>query len=119
LPKDYDIEIPDSPKINPRGLKVQKKQSVEKEFTHQSNAIEFRKKLINRLEYNGIKSRPNDNYTIFIFDWDDTFLCTSFLNQKTKNTNYKQFMDSLNNYLVEISAIVIKVLEKALNNGKV
>lgn len=83
------------------------------------HSINMRKKFINHLEYKGIKQKSSEHFTTFIYDWDDTLLCTSFLNKKSRNFNGRQSADKVVQYLENLQEVVCNVLEKSLRNGKV
>jgi len=79
----------------------------------------MRKKFINHLEYRGIKQKSSEHFTTFIYDWDDTLLCTSFLNKRSKNFNGRQNAEKVVQYLENLQEVVCNVLEKSLQNGRV
>ena len=68
---------------------------------HKKTLEEIRRNFLSRLTYNGIwltpALKPKPYETVIIFDWDDTILCTSFINptgvfnpnQKISNVVYK------------------------------
>lgn len=84
-----------------------------------TSTASMRKMWINHLEQKGIKQKSNEHYTTFIYDWDDTLLCTSFLNKKSKNFNGRQNTEKILNQLENLQEVVCNVLEKSLKNGKV
>lgn len=77
--------------------------------------MSYYNKLISKKIWNPTKKEKNVN-TIFIFDWDDTLMCTSYVmpiisTNKEKNNKYIQ--ENLSN----LDNTVVKFLSKAIDNG--
>lgn len=57
------------------------------QFLNMKGQDDFRINFLKKLSYSGVwvppASRPPQHQTVIIFDWDDTLLCTSFLNIKS------------------------------------
>jgi len=65
------------------------------------------------LEYKNIKQDNQDFFTVFIYDWDDTFLCTNYLVRNEHN------LDKHSDKLIEIADSVINILSRSLESGRV
>lgn len=82
----------------------------------------MRRHFLSRLTYSKVWLMPQDKLkryeTVIIFDWDDTLLCTSFINPTgTFNPNQKIQQQTLQQIkILEYSAR--KILELSVANGK-
>mmetsp|Transcript_29227 Transcript_29227/g.51115 ORF Transcript_29227/g.51115 Transcript_29227/m.51115 type:complete len:458 (+) Transcript_29227:103-1476(+) len=76
-----------------------------------------RMKFLQKLSYEGVwvpkPQRPPRHQTVIIFDWDDTLLCTSFLN----DLQLIQLPEPVLRCLKEIEKVVINLLSLALSLG--
>lgn len=77
-----------------------------------------RMKFLQKLSYQRVwipkAQRPPSHQTVIIFDWDDTLLCTSFLNL----AHAASLSSSVKRALKEIEKFVINLLELALSLGQ-
>mmetsp|Transcript_95376 Transcript_95376/g.179354 ORF Transcript_95376/g.179354 Transcript_95376/m.179354 type:complete len:454 (+) Transcript_95376:87-1448(+) len=77
-----------------------------------------RMKFLQKLSYQRVwipkAQRPPSHQTLIIFDWDDTLLCTSFLNL----VHAANLSASVKRALKELEKLVISLLEKALRLGQ-
>ena len=90
--------------------------------TFKKTSDQIRRGFLSKLTYERIwltpSEKPKAYETAIIFDWDDTILCTSFINptgvfnpnQKIEQSTMKQIK------LLEI--IALKVLELSVQHGK-
>ena len=81
--------------------------------------------MLSRLTYDKIWLRPQDkpkqSQTCIIFDWDDTILCTTFLqpyHQMIFEPNFK-FPPTLQKKLSELDDVADELLIKSKQFGKV
>lgn len=76
-----------------------------------------RMKFLQKLSYEGVwvpkPQRPPRHQTVIIFDWDDTLLCTSFL----QDLQFTQLPEPVLRCLKEIENAVINLLSLALSLG--
>lgn len=67
-------------------INVQENPEFTMQFLNMKGQDDFRINFLKKLSYSGVwvppASRPPQHQTVIIFDWDDTLLCTSFLNIK-------------------------------------
>merc|ERR1719162_1035584 len=74
----------------------------------------FRGKFLQKLAYNKVwapqAQRPPKHQSVIVFDWDDTLLCTSWLNRMEDSAETYE-------YLRKIAHHVRRVLEVALKSG--
>lgn len=78
---------------------------------------DFRVSYLRKLSYEKVwvpaAQRPPKHQTVIIFDWDDTLLCTSYLNQRADRPVHP----SVENHLRAIEKNVKDLLERALKLG--
>ena len=60
------------------------------------------------------KKGETKNQTVFIFDWDDTLMCTSFVTLKTQKLSEEE-----QNIIKELGIIVSKFLEDCSKYGTI
>jgi hypothetical protein len=81
----------------------------------------LRTALLRKLSYEGVwlpfSSKPSTHQNVFIFDFDDTLLCTSFIMSSPPNRDDKQ-MKWLNQWLKHIATQGKQLLESSLRKGK-
>lgn len=79
---------------------------------------DFRLNFLKKLSYQRVwvpqAQRPPQHQTVIIFDWDDTLLCTSFLNFRQDSSP----QPVVERYLKGIEKAAIKLLEQALRLGR-
>lgn len=82
----------------------------------------LRKNLLSRLTYEKIwltpKEKPKMYETAIIFDWDDTLLCTSFINPSGVYQNV-ELGAAVQAHIKVLEAKVKQMLELAITYGKV
>jgi hypothetical protein len=86
---------------------------------------QIRERYINKLMNLGImKSEPSKKYQhcmlfviylVFIFDWDDTFLCTSFLSA----LNFLDLTNEVKEVIKKLDEIVEKLIQLTISRGEV
>lgn len=79
---------------------------------------DFRVSFLRQLSYRNVwipsEQRPKQRHqTVVIFDWDDTLLCTTYLNFKRDD----DMSDALVHHLEGIEANALKCLQQALKTG--
>eukprot|EP00419_Tripos_fusus_P001645 CAMPEP_0172685938 /NCGR_PEP_ID=MMETSP1074-20121228/20585_1 /TAXON_ID=2916 /ORGANISM="Ceratium fusus, Strain PA161109" /LENGTH=343 /DNA_ID=CAMNT_0013505169 /DNA_START=78 /DNA_END=1109 /DNA_ORIENTATION=- len=87
--------------------------------TNNRNHKDFRANFLNKLSYSGVwlpaARRPLRSQAILIFDWDDTLVCTSFLEQYEGVPLPQAVMRRMS----RVAGAVKKVLEMACRLGQV
>lgn len=73
----------------------------------------FLRKLSQEKVWLPAAQRMPKQQTVIIFDWDDTLLCTGFLNRHSDRPMHVNVLDSLKN----IEQSVVRLLERALQSG--
>lgn len=80
--------------------------------------VDFRTIFLKRLSYSGVwqpePSRPLKVQAILIFDWDDTLMCTSFLERYVGTV----LPHVVRQRMSKVASVVIKVLELACHLGQ-
>jgi len=78
---------------------------------------DFRVSFLRKLSYEKVwvpsAQRPPTHQTVIIFDWDDTLLCTSFLNMRQE----QQMPPAVERHVRGIEAASIRLLELSLKLG--
>ena len=96
-----------------------KKKEIEKDKNKEINAKRIRdkyyNKLITKLEWNPFKKEKIIN-NLFFFDWDDTLLCTSYL-QPTGALIDMEINKRDKDIISDLDSLVSKLLLKAMNIG--
>ena len=95
------------------------KKEIEKNKNKEINAKSIRdkyyNKLITKLEWNPFKKEKIIN-NLFFFDWDDTLLCTSYL-QPTGALIDMEINKRDKDIISDLDSLVSKLLLKAMNTG--
>jgi len=95
------------------------KKEIEKNKNKEINAKSIRdkyyNKLITKLEWNPFKKEKIIN-NLFFFDWDDTLLCTSYL-QPTGALTDMEINKRDKDIISDLDSLVSKLLLKAMNIG--
>mmetsp|Transcript_9891 Transcript_9891/g.8402 ORF Transcript_9891/g.8402 Transcript_9891/m.8402 type:complete len:121 (-) Transcript_9891:9-371(-) len=78
---------------------------------------------LKKLSYTGVwvpqAQKPPQHQTVIIFDWDDTLLCTSYLNLRAgQQQNRQDISKSVQKHLTNISTTDSKLLEMAMAHGE-
>eukprot|EP01071_Lankesteria_metandrocarpae_P002168 Lankesteria_metandrocarpae@DN2130_c0_g1_i2.p1 len=116
-------------------------ESTEFLMTYLTDGENFRVKYLKRLSYANVwvpmSKRPPLHQTVIIFDWDDTLLCTSFINKMSSSsvssrwvafegpsgsdahTRAKNKISTCERQLKLIEAHALKLLKSALKMGRV
>lgn len=80
---------------------------------------DLRRQFLQRISKEGLwlppSQRPPTSQSIIIFDWDDTLLCTSFLNSREDAMNITSQI--IKGQLKSLEEAVIRLLNKALSLG--
>lgn len=113
--------------IDPPNLEKQEtvsKDGASMDIFAPKSAEEIRNRYINKLIQMGImKEGPSKKYqhrnsslsSVFIFDWDDTLLCTSYLSA----LHFVDLTPEIKQVLTRLDEMVIKLLELTLQRGEV
>lgn len=108
-PKEITEDNPDSV---PEGARA-----FEMNVLHLKSQDDFRVNFLRKLSYSKVwvpkAQRPPKHQTVIIFDWDDTLLCTSFLNLRQD----QPLPPSVERHLRDIEAAARRLLELALKLG--
>jgi hypothetical protein len=82
----------------------------------------IRNDLLSKLTYQKIWltpcEKPSSHQTVIIFDWDDTLLCTSFLNPTGYDDEDKILCPIIESHLKRLEDAVEKLLRLAISLGK-
>jgi len=88
------------------------------EYTNLTNQADFRVSFLRKLSYEKVwvpqSQRAPKHQTVTIFDWDDTLLCTSYLNRMGEG---KPLHPTIARHLRDIEVVAKKLLEKAVRLG--
>lgn len=88
-------------------------------FVQVKTGDEIRRQFLQRISKEGLwlppSQRPPTSQSIIIFDWDDTLLCTSYLNSREDAMNITSPI--VRGQLKSLEESVIKLLTKALTLG--
>mmetsp|Transcript_155998 Transcript_155998/g.500238 ORF Transcript_155998/g.500238 Transcript_155998/m.500238 type:complete len:330 (-) Transcript_155998:171-1160(-) len=78
---------------------------------------DFRVNFLRKLSYSKVwvpqAQRPPQHQTVIIFDWDDTLLCTSYLNLRPEDA----LPPAVERIVREIAAAAVRLLEMAMRVG--
>jgi hypothetical protein len=87
-----------------------------------SNVKDIRNKYLNRLAQEKVwllpNQKPKTHQTWIIFDWDDTLICTTFLNPNGV-ANDDPVPEEYLEFLKKLQELVIKMLMTSIQHGKV
>ena len=82
----------------------------------------IRSDLLSKLTYQKIWltpfEKPSTHQTVFIYDWDDTLLCTSFLNPTGFYDENLEIPELAKKHLEKLEKAVEKVLKESIKYGK-
>lgn len=82
----------------------------------------IRRDLLSKLTYKKIwltpAEKPDTHQTVFIYDWDDTLLCTSFLNPSGYYDENLEVPEIAKKHLEKLEKAVEKVLTSSVIHGK-
>lgn len=85
-------------------------------------ADRIRRDLLSKLTYQKIwltpAEKPGTHQTVFIYDWDDTLLCTSFLNPTGYYDESLEIPEMAKKHLEKLEKAVEKVLRASIKLGK-
>ena len=88
-------------------------------YVHAKTSDEIRREFLKRILKEGIwvppSQRPPSTQSIIIFDWDDTLLCTSYLNSRQDAMNIASSI--VREQLKALEQAVVRLLTKALTLG--
>ena len=93
----------------------EKEKNKNKEINSKSIRDKYYNKLITKLEWNPFKKEKIIN-NLFFFDWDDTLLCTSYL-QPTGALIDMEINKRDKDIISDLDSLVSKLLLKAMNIG--
>ena len=102
---------------NTKKEKNNKKYNKKKETESKKIRDAYYNKLITKLQWNPLKKEKIIN-NIFFFDWDDTLLCTSYL-QPTGALVDMEINKRDKEVISNLDSLVLKLLLKAMNLGTV
>jgi hypothetical protein len=102
---------------NTKKEKNNKKYNKKKEIESKKIRDSYYNKLITKLQWNPLKKEKIIN-NIFFFDWDDTLLCTSYL-QPTGALVDMEINKRDKEVISNLDSLVLKLLLKAMNLGTV
>ena len=104
-PKPIPGEVSDSTAEAPASITIEddhfspKDDEFVMQFINMRGQDDFRVNFLKKLSYSGVwvppANRPPSHQTVIIFDWDDTLLCTSFLNARQDMTQNPSVQKSL------------------------
>src|SRR5262249_38287671 len=87
------------------------------DFVNLHSQDDFRINFLKKLSYKGVwvprADRPPQHQTVIIFDWDDTLLCTTYLNMKPDSASNA----SVQRHLQSIVRTTTLLLETALRHA--
>ncbi len=82
----------------------------------------MRKQFLSKLTYNRVWLTPQDKpklyETVIIFDWDDTILCTSFINPTGTFNPKQKISQQITDHLKILEKCAKKILELSVACGK-
>lgn len=82
----------------------------------------IRQDLLSKLTYQKIwltpSQKPSTHQTVFIYDWDDTLLCTSFLNPTGYYDESLEIPEVAKKHLEKLEKAVEKVLTESVKHGQ-
>lgn len=118
---ESDEEVFDSfclPEAEGFQLEFRKKLSDRTVSDHDAIRTRFLNKLTQQKVWLLPSQKPKSHQSCIIFDWDDTLLCTTFLNPNGYATN-DPVPNSFIGFLLKLEKVVIEILTESLKHGKV
>lgn len=108
----------------PEEVNRQRHSSSEKNSKINTYPKWIRESYFTKLKYNGYwpEESLRKHNSIFIFDWDDTLMCTNFLNTRNrKNLQNPSILEKIrtNEHILNMENIVSNLLRKAIERGDV
>lgn len=114
---DHDGDETPKPSSSDDSLVTTDEDAFVMNYLHMGGSDDIRVNFLKRLSYNGIwvprAERPPQHQTVVIFDWDDTLLCTSYLNAKGESC----VTPVVAKHLQDVASRGIKLLELAMRFG--
>jgi len=111
------MEAPERLQVPEENHRPPEEQIFEMKTLDARSQDDFRVHYLRKLSYSGVwvpqAQRPPKHQTVIIFDWDDTLLCTSFLNLRLEQT----LPPVVERHLQEIQNAGRKLLELAMRVG--
>ena len=82
----------------------------------------MRREFLSKLTYNRVwltpLNKPKLYETVIIFDWDDTLLCTSFINPSGTFNPKQKIPSTLMQQIKLLEIVVYKILKLSVASGK-
>ena len=103
--------------INPAVISTSSQNLIHKTKT----TDQMRRDFLSKLTYNKVwltpNKKPKDYETVIIFDWDDTILCTSFINPTGTFDPKQKTSQYVLDQIADLEKAAKKILEMSIRNG--
>jgi len=94
----------------------------EKVFLQKRSGDQMRREFLSKLTHKRVwltpQNKPKLYETVIIFDWDDTILCTSYINPTGTFNPRQKIPQSLMEQIKLLEKVALKILKLSVESGK-